>query len=329
MAGINTVSNSNIASRPVTGPSGQSLVLTPMQDLKGYLFHHLGRFLLFLITCSSVLAVFLIFFFVIRESFPFIKNNDLTEFFTSPGWYPAREVPKFGSLSIIVGSFYVTIVSLLFAVPIGILAAVFLSDIVSFKIREFIKPVIEILAAIPSVAFGFFAILILAPWLQETFGFSTGANVLNASLVISIMALPTIISVAEDSISTVGRELREASYGLGATRFETIFKVIIPSAHSGIIAAVILGMMRAIGETMVVWMASGNAAQIPSPWWDLSQSIRTMTGTIAGDMGETVHRSDHYYSLFMMGVVLLLLTFTLNIISEYFLVSAKKKLGKA
>jgi len=142
------------------------------------------------------------------------------------------------------------------------------------------------------------------------------------------MALPTIISVAEDSISTVGRELREASYSLGATRFETILKVVIPSAHSGIIAAVILGMMRAIGETMVVWMASGNAAQIPAPWWDLSQSVRTMTATIAGEMGETVKGSEHYYSLFMMGVVLLALTFTLNIISEYFLVSAKKKLGK-
>ena len=328
MSNSDNVSNTIRLSKPVTGPGDQSLVLTPLEDLKGYLFHHLGRFLLFLITSSSVLAVFLIFFFVIRESFPFIKNNDLTEFFTNPSWYPARGVPKFGSLSIIVGSFYVTIASLLFAVPVGILAAVFLSDIVSFKIREFVKPVIEILAAIPSVAYGFFAVLVLAPWLQNTFGFSTGTNALNASLVISVMALPTIISVAEDSISSVGRELREASYGLGATRFETTFKVIIPSAHSGIIAAVILGMMRAIGETMVVWMASGNAAQIPHPWWDLSQSVRTMTATIAGEMGETVKGSDHYYSLFMMGTVLLLLTFTLNIVSEYFLVSAKKKLGK-
>ena len=313
---------------PVAGSSSPSLVLTPLEDLKGFLFHHLGRLLLFLITCSSVLAVFLIFFFVIRQSIPFLNNNDIIKFFTSPSWYPARELPQFGALSIIVGSFYVTITSLVFAVPVGILAAVFLSDIVSFKIREFVKPVIELLAAIPSVAYGFFAILILAPWLQEAFGFSTGTNALNASLVISVMALPTIISVAEDSISAVGRELREASYGLGATRFETIFKVIIPSAHSGIIAAVILGMMRAIGETMVVWMASGNADQIPHPWWDLSQSVRTLTATIAGEMGETVKGSDHYHSLFMMGVVLLVLTFTLNIVSEYFLVSAKKKLGK-
>lgn len=306
----------------------KSLVLTPLQDLKGFLAHHLGKFLLFLITCSSVLAVFLIFFFVIREAVPFIKNHDLAEFLTSKKWYPEADTPKFGALSIIVGSFYVTFVSLVFAVPVGILAAVFLSDIVSFKIREFVKPIIEILAAIPSVAYGFFAVLVLAPWLQNKFGFTTGTNALNASIVLSIMALPTIISVAEDSISSVGRELREASYGLGATRFETIFKVIIPSAHSGIIAAVILGMMRAIGETMVVWMASGNAAQIPSPWWDLSQSVRTMTASIAGEMGETVKGSGHYYSLFAIGVLLLILTFTLNIVSEYFLVSAKKKSGK-
>ncbi len=304
------------------------LVLTPLQDIKGFLCHHLGKFLLFLITCSSVIAVFLIFFFVIREAVPFVKGHSLTEFLASKQWYPEAHHPKFGALSIIVGSFYVTITSLIFAVPVGILAAVFLSDIVSFKIREIVKPIIEILAAIPSVAYGFFAVLVLAPWLQSRFGFTTGTNALNASIVLSIMALPTIISVAEDSISAVGRELREASYGLGATRFETVFKVIIPSAHSGIIAAVILGMMRAIGETMVVWMASGNAAQIPSPWWDLSQSVRTMTASIAGEMGETVKGSDHYYSLFAIGVMLLLLTFTLNIISEYFLVSAKKKLGR-
>jgi phosphate transport system permease protein len=311
-----------------TGLDDRSLVLTPLEDLKGYIVHHVGRILLLMITCSSVLAIFLIFFFVIRQSIPFIKSHDLIGFVTRNNWHPESEPSKFGALAIIVGSLYVTFVSLVFAVPVGILAAVFLSDIVSFKIREFVKPIIEILAAIPSVAYGFFAVLIFAPWLQNTFGFTTGTNALNASLILSVMALPTIISVAEDSISAVGRELREASYALGATRFETVYKVIIPSAHSGIIAAVILGMMRAIGETMVVWMASGNATQIPTPWWDLSKSVRTMTATIAGEMGETVKGSDHYFSLFTIGVLLLIFTFTLNIISEYFLVSAKKKLGK-
>lgn len=307
----------------------QSLVLTPLQDIRGFLFHHLGRLLLFLITCSSVLLVLLIFFFVIREALPFFAKFSVIEFLTTKSWYPEAVTPKFGALSLIVGSLYVTIAALVFAVPVGILAAIFLSDIVSLKIRDFIKPIIEILAAIPSVAYGFFAVLILAPWMQNKWGFTTGTNALNASIILSIMALPTIISVAEDSISAVGRELREASYGLGATRFETVFKVIIPAAHSGIIAAIVLGMMRAIGETMVVWMASGNASQIPSPWWDLSQSVRTMTATIAGDMGETPKDSAHYWSLFAIGVVLLVMTFILNVISEYFLVSAKKKAGKS
>jgi phosphate transport system permease protein len=307
----------------------RSLVLTPLQDLKGFLFHHLGRLLLFLITCSSVLLVLLIFFFVIRQAIPFFAKFSLTEFLTTASWYPQAEPSKFGALALIVGSLYVTIAALVFAVPVGVLAAIFLSDIVSLKIRDFIKPIIEILAAIPSVAYGFFAVLVLAPYMQTKWGLTTGTNALNASIILSIMALPTIISVAEDSISAVGRELREASYGLGATRFETIFKVIIPAAHSGIIAAIVLGMMRAIGETMVVWMASGNAAQIPSPWWDLTQSVRTMTATIAGDMGETPKDSPHYWSLFAIGVVLLVMTFLLNIISEYFLASARKKAGKS
>ncbi len=314
--------------KPATGDN-QSLVLTPLQDLRGFLFYHLGRLLLFLITCTSVLLVLLIFFFVIREAFPFFAKLSLVEFLTSKSWYPEAEPSKFGALSLIVGSLYVTLAALLFAVPVGILAAIFLSDIVSFKIRNYIKPIIEILAAIPSVAYGFFAVLVLAPWMQKKLGFTTGTNALNASIILSVMALPTIISIAEDSISAVGRELREASYGLGATRFETIFKVIIPAAHSGIIAAIVLGMMRAIGETMVVWMASGNANQIPSPWWDLSQSVRTMTATIAGDMGETPKDTPHYWALFAIGVVLLIITFCLNVVSEYFLASSKKKMGKS
>jgi phosphate transport system permease protein len=318
----------SIKLEPTAGGLSQPLVLTPGQDLKGFLVSYLGRAVIFLITCTSVLAVLLIFIFVIREAFLFLTTFSLKEFLIGAEWYPEAESPKFGALALIVGSLYVTFAALLFSVPVGMLAAVFLSDIVSFKVRNFVKPVIEILAAIPSVAYGFFAVLILAPWLQKEFGFSTGTNALNASLILAIMALPTIISVAEDSISAVGRELREASYSCGATRMETLFRVVIPAAHSGIIAAIVLGMMRAIGETMVVWMASGNANQIPHPWWDLSQSIRTMTATIAGEMGETVKDSAHYRALFALGVVLLVITFFLNVISEYFLTRAKRTLGK-
>jgi phosphate transport system permease protein len=263
--------------------------------------------------------VLLIFVFVIYQSIPFLQQYGLASFLCSTDWYPQADPPRFGALALIIGSAYVTIVSMAIAVPIGILAAVFLSEVVTHQIRNMVKPVIEVLAAIPSVAYGFFAIKALAPWMQEYLGIPTGANALNASLVLAIMALPTIISVSEDSISAVGRELREAAYSLGSTRLETTVKVVIPAAHSGIMAAVVLGTMRAIGETMVVWMAAGNANQIPSPWWDLTQSVRTMTATIAGEMGETAKGSTHYSALFAVSVVLLLMTSVLNVISNILL----------
>lgn len=319
-----TPSNVNAAAAGFSRP----LLLTPRQDLRGYLSGIFGRCLLFLITSASVLAVFFIFLFIIREALPFLKHYSIVEFLTSKNWYPEAHPHQFGTGALLVGSLYVTAGALLVAVPVGLLAAIFLSDILPFKFQQFIKPIIEVLAAIPSVAYGVFAILVLSPWMQKHLGFPTGVNALNASLILAVMALPTIISVAEDSLSAVGRELREASYGLGATRAETMIKVVLPAAHSGIIAAVILGMMRAIGETMVVWMASGNANQIPSPWWDLSQSVRTLTATIAGEMGEVPKGSDHYRALFALGVILLLFTFGLNLISEHFLARVRHAGGK-
>lgn len=308
------------------------LRLSMSEDLRGVISANIGHGLLFLTTFISVMAVLAIFYFVIQESLPFIFKGGLTEtlsrikeFLFSTRWYPENEEhPEYGALAIIVGSLYVTVCSLVIAVPIGVLAAVFLSDIAPFELRQICKPIIEILAAIPSVAYGVFAVMVVAPWMQNTLGFSTGTNAFNASLILSIMALPTIISVAEDALSAVGREIREASYGLGATRAETMMKVVIPAAHSGIFAAVILGMMRAIGETMVVWMASGNSSRIPSPWWDLSQSVRTMTATIAGELGEVPKDTDHYYVLFAIGLLLLIFTFGLNLVSEYFMAQFKK-----
>ena len=207
--------------------SRRPLTLTPGEDLKGYLLSHLGRAVLFLLTFSSVLAVLLILLFVIVRSFPFLSGYSLVEFLASRDWRPTAESPIFGSLAIIVGSLYVSFAALVFAVPLGLLAAVFLSDILPWKARNLVKPVVEILAAIPSVAYGFFAVLVLAPWMQKHFGFSTGTNALNAALILAIMALPTIISVAEDSISAIGRELREASYSCGATRMETDRKSVV------------------------------------------------------------------------------------------------------
>ncbi len=380
------------------------LRLTPSEDFLGFVLSHAGRLFLFGVTCFSVLAVLLIFYFVIQGAFPFITHGGMEEFLdgipagnmntfferlaeqgdankkvaefleqqtngalaalqmlhpnegiyqivttmpeeelravlkgkakngfqifiTSKNWFPTGTPPEYGALAIIFGSLFVTIGALVVAVPLGMMAAVFLSDIAPFNIRQICKPIIEILAAIPSVAYGFFAVVVLAPFLQKTFGFPTGTNALNSALILAVMALPTIISVSEDSLSAIGREIREASYGLGATRSETMLKVVIPAAHSGIVAAVILGMMRAIGETMVVWMASGNANQIPSPFWDISQSIRTMTGTIAGEMGESPVGSIHRQSLFGIGSLLLIFTFGLNMISEYFMTGFRKSKG--
>ena len=302
----------------------QPLHVSPADDIKAYIKSKTAKIVFISIASISIIFVILIFAFVFREALPIFRKVRLTDLILSSSWHPESTTPSFGSFSIIMGTVYTTVLSMMIAVPIGILSAIFLSDVVSNKIRNAIKPAIEILAAIPSVAYGFFAVLILAPLMQKHLGFSTGTNILNTSLILAVMALPTIISVAEDSLSSVGRELREASYGLGATRAETIIKVIIPAASGGITVGIILGMMRAIGETMVVLMASGNANQLPSPLWDLSAPIRTMTATIAGDMGETVKGSEHYHALFALGLILLVSTFSLNMLSEYIKMKVKK-----
>ena len=304
------------------------LLLSPAQDMRGYITKLIGGSIFFSLACFSVLAVLFIFVFIIAESIPFIQKFGLSELLFSSQWTPTAEGSSagYGGLTMIVGSLYVTVGALVLAVPIGILTAIFLSDIMPFKLRQIVKPIIELLAAIPSVAYGFFAILVLAPWLQDQ-GMASGANALNASLILAVMAVPTIVSVSEDAISSVGRDLREGAYSLGSTRAETLVKVVLPASSSGIVAAVILGMMRAIGETMVVWMASGNATKIPVPWWDLSQSIRTMTATIAAEQSEAVKGSDHYHALFSIGLLLLVFTFAMNIISEFLLARSKKKLG--
>jgi phosphate ABC transporter permease protein PstC/phosphate ABC transporter permease subunit PstA len=257
------------------------------------------------------------------------------ESFGSTRWYPEAENAEYGMLSLVYGSLAVTLGALVIAVPLGITAAVVLSDIVPWKVRQVVKPIVELLAAIPSVAWGFFAIMVVAPWLQHEFGLPSGTNALNASLILAVMAIPTILSVAEDALTALGRDLREASYALGATRFETLFKVVIPAAHNGILAAVILGMMRAIGETMVVWMAAGNAAKVPMQWWNLSaifsslaEPVRTMTASIAGEMGETPEGSVHRSALFTVGMVLLFFTFVLNMVNEYLSARFRKEMGQ-
>ena len=303
------------------------MVLTVRQRRRQQTLAAMGKGTLFLLTAMVSVAVLLIIAFLARDALPFFQLRGFSEFFTSSSWYPTQSPPQFGALAIFVGSALVTAGAALVAVPFGVAAAICLSDILPFGLRQVVKPVVEILAAIPSVAFGFFALVIFAPWLQEH-GAASGTNALNVSIILGVMALPTVVSVSEDALQAVGRELREGSYALGATRAETLVKVVLPAAGSGILAAILLGIMRAIGETMVVWMASGNAAQIPHPWYNLMQPVRTLTATIAGDMGEAdqVTGSARYHVLFAMGLCLMLFSFACNIISERIVARERRRL---
>lgn len=378
-----------------TQSSGRSLVMSAGTSRLKRLCAFLGQSFLFLITSLSTVAVFFIFYFIAKDAIPFFKLEGFHEFFTSTHWYPSGHPAEFGARAIFFGSALVALGAVLVAVPLGVSAAVCLSDVLPFAARQIVKPVIEILAAIPSVAYGFFALVVFAPLLQNHGGavlslgawltlgpllalavvvagdliadrcpdsfrrpgrwiftlllgggalaglialgrhlsaieIASGANALNVSIILGIMALPTVVSVSEDALQATGRELREGSYALGATRAETILKTIIPASISGILAAVILGVMRAIGETMVVWMASGNAARIPEPWYNLLQPVRTLTATIAGDMGEADHvtGSSRFHVLFAMALCLLAFSFIMNFASEMIVRHSRKKLGK-
>jgi len=301
------------------------LLRTPSRDLLGFAGRLIGRAAVTGVASVTILAVLLIFAFIARSAWPFFAQRGIRELFASAAWYPTHESGRaFGALSMLYGSGVVTLAAMLLAVPVGLLAAVCLSDVLPFRLRQIVKPVIEVLAAIPSVAFGFFAILVVAPWMQRTWGLSTGANALNASVMLAVMAAPTIISISEDALTAAGRELREGAYALGATRAEVLVKVVIPAARGGIVAGVILGIMRAVGETMLVWMAAGNSTNVPTPWWDLTQSVRTLTATIAAEMGEAPEGGIHRQGLFALGLMLLAVTFTLNLVSDRFLARAKR-----
>ncbi len=374
---------------------GETLVMSRSSSRIQRAIALVGTAGLLLVTSLSMIAVLFIFFFIARDALPFFQLRGFSEFFTSTRWYPSGHPAEFGALAIIVGSGLVTLGAAVVAIPLGVAAAVCLSDILPFSARQVVKPMIEILAAIPSVAYGFFALVVLAPAMQASGGrmlsvavwlvgvpvagllvfvlgdvltsrtpegrrrlaraaltlvlapialaglallarrvsgisITTGTNALNVSVILGIMALPTVVSVSEDALQAVGRDLREGSYALGATRAETIVRTIIPAAGSGIMAAAILGIMRAVGETMVVWMASGNAAQIPKPWFNLLEPVRTLTATIAGDMGEAdqVTGSERFHVLFAMALFLLVFSLAANWASELILKRSKRRLGR-
>jgi len=267
-----------------------------------------------LVALASIATLTGIMVFLFMEGLPIFKKVSIDGFFLGRFWYPTSDPPDFGILPMIVASLSVMIVSSAIAVPLGVMTAIFLAEIASTRVREMVKPVIELLAALPSVVIGFLGMIVVAPFLQEALGIPTGLNLLNASLMLALMSVPTIASISEDAIFSVPTSVKEASLALGATHWETIGRVIVPSALSGISTAVILGMSRAIGETMVVLMVAGGAAMIPTSIFD---PVRPMTASIAAEMAETPFRSAHYHALFATGIVLFLITLAFNLVADY------------
>lgn len=258
---------------------------------------------------ASILLVALIFLFLLREGLSVFKFTSLKDFLLGENWYPISDPPRFGILPLILGSLLVTLGALILSIPLGIGAAVFISEVAPAWIRDWLKSGVELLAAIPSIVIGFIGIAVLAPWVRDLFSLPTGLTALTGSIALAFMAMPTIVSIAEDALTAVPSAYREASLALGATRWQTIYRVVVPSAASGILGAVMLGVGRAIGETMAVMMITGNAAVIPR---SLLQPVRTLTATIAAEMGETVQQSPHYFALFAIGIVLFVITFLIN-----------------
>ena len=267
----------------------------------------------FFCAISSIIGIFFILIFLLYDAVPAFLDIGLIPFLTGERWDPTSIIPKYGLVPLIVGTLLVTIGAMLFAVPFGIACAIFIAELASPRMRNILKPAVELLAGIPSVVYGFFGLVILVKFLQDVLAVPSGESVLAGSILLGIMSLPTIISVSEDAISSVPRYLKEGSLALGATHWQTISKVIVPAALSGITAAVILGIGRAVGETMAVIMVTGNAAIIPDPIWNILSPVRTLTGTLGIEMGEVAVGSLHYHALFGVAVVLLLITLLINL----------------
>jgi len=262
----------------------------------------------------AIAFVVLIFAFLLREGTPaFIEvpPGDLL----ATRWYPIED--HFGLLPLILGSLLVTIGAALIAVPTGLLTAVFVAEVAPRGLREILKPAIEVLAGIPSVVLGFIGIIALSPLVRETFGAPTGLTAFTGSLILAYMALPTIISVAEDALDAVPKSYRDAALALGATKWQTIWMVTVKAARSGILTAMMLGIGRAIGETMAVMMVTGNAARMPLSLDSFFLPVRTMTATIAAEMGEVAQGSTHFHVLFAIGIVLFAITFIVNLVASF------------
>ncbi len=271
---------------------------------------------------SAIIFVALIFYFLLSEGLPALIEVPILEF-TQTRWYPIEDY--FGILPLLVGSLVVTVGALIIAVPLGLLTAIYIAEIASRQTKEFLKPLVELLGGFPSVVLGFLGLLILSQYLREIMNLPTGLSALTGSLILAGIALPTIVSISEDALDTVPRSYRDASLALGATEWQTIWWVTLPAAKSGVLTAIMLGIGRAIGETMVVLMVTGNAPMMPAGLYTLINPTRTMTATIAAEMGEVANGSTHYHVLFFIGIVLFVIALIVNVSASTFVFRRKKR----
>lgn len=264
---------------------------------------------------SAILFVFSIFFFILREAAPALFGKlNLVEFFLSARWQPSSDVrPEYGTLALLAGTVAVTALAMVMAVPLGLGAAVFVSEFCEGKVKETLKILIELLAAIPSIVWGFVGYMVLGPILIDTTGAAVGVNLLNGGIILALMSVPIIVSVGEDALKAVPDSFREAAVSLGASRWEIVYRVLFPAAKNGLLAAVLLGVGRAIGETMAVLMCTGHSVQFPHSLFD---PVRTLTATIASELGECVAGGMHYRVLFVIGLVLFVITFIVNLTAD-------------
>jgi phosphate transport system permease protein len=264
----------------------------------------------------SVVFVVLIFLFLLREGLSLFRGESVLDFIFGKSWYPISDPPRFGILPLILGSLLVTLGAAAISVPIGIAAALYIAEIAPQRLKEALKAGIELLAAIPSVVIGFIGMITLGPWIKNIFNLSTGLTALTGSVTLAFMAMPTIVSIAEDAITAVPRQYREAAIAMGATKWQTTWRIVARAARPGMMAAVMLGIGRVIGETMAVMMVTGNAAVIPRSFL---QPVRTLTATIAAEMGESVQGGPHYAALFAIGIVLFVITFLINGMADLYM----------
>jgi len=284
----------------------------------------LYKLIFMVLAFASLIFLLGIVFILFKESLPIFSKVNIGKFIFGRFWYPTYSPPEFGILPLILASAWVTFGAILVCVPLGVGSALYLNELAGPRQRAILKPLVELLASVPSVVFGFFGMVIVTPFLQKIFNLPTGLTAFNASLVLGVMATPTVCSIAEDALNYVPKSFREASFALGADRWQTLIQVVIPAAGSGISTAIILGMSRAIGETMTVLMVAGGAAVIPHTFLE---PVRPMTAAIAAEMGEAPVGSSHYHALFAIALILFLVTFIFNIIAEIVSRRFRIKLG--